>query len=215
MIKLFFLTCIFIHTLIGFSHAQNIDFSQGWKHQGFFPKKKNEFLAQGTQLNIQAERSVSMLYKPLEKNAWHYEAARWQWQVNQGVPPTNLQIKGGDDRNIALYFVFLNREDAEKLKKPSITKLLNNKNARVLVYVWGGHHEINSVLQSPYLGSRGRTIVLQNKHTGTAVEEINLRLDYQNIFGNQDVVLYALALSADADDTESQIRAQISNLTLK
>ena len=215
MVKLFFLTCLFINALVGVSHAQNIDFSQGWKHQGFFPKKKNNYIAQQTQVDIQADRSVSMLYKALPPNMWDYEIARWQWQVSQGVPPTNLQIKGGDDRNIALYFIFLTREDAVTLRKPSITKLLNNKNARVLVYVWGGNHDVNSVLESPYLGNRGRTIILQNKKNGAAVEEINLLSDYQNIFGNQDIVVYALAISADADDTKSQIKAQISNLTLK
>jgi hypothetical protein len=82
------------------------------------------------------------------------------------------------------------------------------------MYVWGGSHDRNTVVASPYLGARGKTIVLRPAGTGQRDETIDLRSDLNRVYGNRDLMLIGLALSADSDDTESRIEADISDLRL-
>jgi hypothetical protein len=70
------------------------------------------------------------------------------------------------------------------------------------------------VLNSPYLGKRGKTIVLRGSGTGSANESVNLSRDYANAFGGGGAALVGLALSGDSDDTDTRIRASISGLTV-
>ncbi len=101
---------------------------------------------------------------------------------------------------------------AEALQGASVRKLLTNDAARVLVYVWGGAHDRGAVLGSPYLGDRGRTVVLRGSGTGSASETVNLTRDYANAFGGGAAALVGIAVSGDSDDTNSRIRASISGL---
>ena len=80
------------------------------------------------------------------------------WLLTESVPATDLLKKGGDDRNLAMYVVFLPEAEAQKLKGASIRKLLGSNAARVLVYVWGGDHGRGQMLGSPYLGNRGKRL---------------------------------------------------------
>jgi hypothetical protein len=82
------------------------------------------------------------------------------------------------------------------------------------MYVWGGSHDRNTVVGSPYLGARGKTIVLRPASTGQHNETIDLRSDLDRVYGNRDLRLIGLAVSADSDDTETRIEAGISNLRL-
>ena len=130
------------------------------------------------------------------------------------MPATDLRKKGGDDRNLALYAVFLPEAEAQKIKGAGIRKLLASDAARVLVYVWGGNHQRNAVLSSPYLGARGKTIVLRGSGTGQFSESVDLAGDYARAFRGQRGALVGLAVSADSDDTDSVIDGSISGLRL-
>jgi hypothetical protein len=96
-----------------------------------------------------------------------------------------------------------------------VTTLLNNDAVRVLVYVWGGSHARGAMLDSPYLGARGKTVVLRGAGTGQAREQVRLDRDYARAFGGDATSLVGLAVSGDSDDTDSRIMAQISGLTLR
>ena len=121
---------------------------------------------------------------------------------------------GGDDRNLALYVIFLPEADAQRLKGAGIRKLLGSDAARVLVYVWGGNHGRSKVLGSPYLGARGKTVVLRNAGTGSHSENVNLSSDYKRAFGGAKGAVVGIAISADSDDTNTKVRGAISNLSL-
>ena len=66
------------------------------------------------------------------------QKASWSWNVGTSVPPTDLSQKGGDDRNLSLYFIFAPQDLAAKAQDLGIRKLLGNPEIRVLMYVWGG-----------------------------------------------------------------------------
>jgi len=193
--------------------AAPVPFDGSWKTQRFSLFSSNDYGFNGTSVSVVSDGSVSLAYRALPEPFWDASSASWSWSVQEGVPATDLRRKGGDDRNLALYFVFLPPGQAQALQGASVRNLLTNDAARVLVYVWGGAHERGAVLDSPYLGSRGKTIVLRGAGTGSASETVNLSRDFADAFGG-DAALVGIALSGDSDDTDSRIRASISGLNL-
>lgn len=197
------------------AHAAPVSFDGSWKHQRFSLFSGNDYARRGGALDVTSDAAVSLLYRELPKSAWQASGASWNWQVSQSVPPTNLARKGGDDRNLALYFVFLPEGAAERAQGSRVTRLLSNEDVRVLVYVWGGDHARGEVLNSPYLGARGKTVVLRGAGTGEARESVDLNADFRRAFGGQATSLVGLAVSGDSDDTDSMIRARISGLQVR
>jgi hypothetical protein len=195
--------------------AEAVSFDAGWKHQKFSLFSKNDYGYGGRSLSIGSEGSVSLIYKPLPEAQWGSTSAAWSWAVERSVPATDLRNKGGDDRNIALYAVFMPRAEASRLKGASVTKLLGNDQVRVLVYVWGGSHKRGASLASPYLGARGKTVVLRGAGTGAHNENVDFAADYKRAFGGAPEALVGFAVSADSDDTDSTIVAKMSGLTVK
>ena len=191
--------------------AAPVSFDGSWKTQKFSLFSSNKYGFNGNSVSVSSDGSVSLAYRQLDTSFWGASSAQWSWRVDEGVPATDLRQKGGDDRNLALYFVFLPEAEAQRLQGASVRRLLTNDNARVLVYVWGGAHNRGAVLSSPYLGNRGKTIVLRGSGTGSANENVNLARDYANSFGG-DAALVGVALSGDSDDTDSRIRASVSGL---
>jgi hypothetical protein len=198
----------------GSAIAQQIAFDGSWKEQRFSLFSKNDYGFNGSSLDVASDGSVSMAYVQLPESVWGASGAKWQWAVSQSTPATDLRQKGGDDRNLSLYAVYLPADQAQKLKGAKITKLLSEDSARVLVYVWGGAHNRGDFLDSPYLGARGKTIVLRGSGTGSHSEAVDLAGDYRKAFGGTPGALVGLAVTADSDDTDSQIAASISNLVL-
>ncbi|WP_424940852.1 DUF3047 domain-containing protein [Aliiroseovarius sp. S253] len=187
-----------------------------WRTHWFAIFSKVTFAAAGGSMGVTADGAVSITYDRLAPKDWSARKASWRWAVDSSVPATDLRQKGGDDRNLALYFAFLPKAEAEGLQGTrNLRKLLNHPEGRVLVYVWGGNHNRGAVLGSPYLGSRGKTIVLRPSGTGSHSESVDLAADYRRAFGSEPDALVALALSADSDDTDVVMQGKVSNFSLK
>lgn len=195
--------------------AEPVPFDGAWKTQRFSLFSSNTYRFRGSELDVLSDGAVSMAYVALDPSRWQARGANWNWSVVEGVVATDLTQKGGDDRNLALYFVFLPEAEAARLRGANIRKLLGNEQARVLVYVWGGDHGRNQQLDSPYLGARGKTVVLRDAGTGTHRETVDLARDYRRAFGGEVEALVGLAVSADSDDTDGAIRARIAGLRLE
>lgn len=195
--------------------AQSISFAD-WKHQRLSLFSANSYSFGSKTLGITSDGSVSIAWTRLPEDRWNATSAAWSWSVAQSVPPTNLSRKGGDDRNISVYFVFLPKAEAQRLKGASIRALLGNKSVRVLQYAWGGNHGRGAIISSPY-GPKGQgaTIALRQAGTGSASENVNLARDYGRAFGGTPGKLVGLAVSGDSDDTDSQIQGKLSSLTLR
>ena len=186
-----------------------------WKEQRLSLFSSNDYRF-GASLQMVSEGSVSIAWTRLPEAEWDANGASWRWQVDQSVPPTNLGQKGGDDRNISLYFVFLPEAEAQAAKNKGIRSLLGNKSVRIIQYAWGGNHARGQVIKSPYGPSgQGVTVALRQAGTGTHSESVNLAKDFQRAFGVEKTQLVGLAVSGDSDDTDTVIRAAIANLSLK
>ncbi|SLN74360.1 hypothetical protein ROJ8625_04046 [Roseivivax jejudonensis] len=196
--------------------AGSVPFDAGWKTQRltlFGPS--NDYTFEGDAVRVVSEDSVSLAYRELDPGLADARAARWRWQVSEGVAATDLAQKGGDDRNIAVYFMFVPEDRAAELRGSNVVSLLDEDSARVLVYVWGGAHEAGQMLESPYLGARGRTVVLRPAGTGDAEEAVDLAADHARAFGGAPGALVGVAVSADSDDTDGRIDAQLSDLRIE
>jgi hypothetical protein len=198
------------------SQAEPLNFTSDWREQSFPRLTPNRYAAQGARLDIVSDQAVSVIFTALPESRWTARNANWNWAVEQSVPATDLRSKGGDDRNISLYFVFMDAESARRAgPNPRLRSLLGNRNARMLVYVWGGDHARGEVLDSPYLEARGKTLILRGAGTGAHGETVDLAADYARIFGTAPEALVGVAVSADSDDTQSAIRARISDMVLR
>ena len=194
--------------------AGPVSFSSGWQEQRLQLFRSNDY-SFGQTLGLVSNGAVSLAWTRLPQAEWGARAASWSWTVEQSVPPTNLGQKGGDDRNISLYFVFVPEAEAQALQGAGIRSLLGNPSVRVLQYAWGGNHARGTVIPSPYgPPGQGATIALRQAGTGSFSESVNLAADYARAFGGSPGALVGLAVSGDSDDTSSAIRAAIGGVVL-
>ena len=191
-----------------------VPFSQ-WSEQRFSLLSGSSWKKGAGQVSVRSDDSVSLIWTALPESAWTARQASWRWSVEQSVAPTALDRKGGDDRNLSLYFVFMPETVARANKGASIRKLLGVKEARVLMYVWGGDHARGDILPTPYLGPRGRTVIRRGAGTGSASEEVDLARDHLQAFGEEPRNLVGIAVSSDSDDTGTQVVARLSDLQLE
>jgi hypothetical protein len=194
--------------------ASAVSFDKTWKEQRFSLFSSNDFGLFGDALKVGSDGTVSLVWTKLASDFRNARMASWNWQVNEGVPPTDLTAKGGDDRNLSLYFIFLPEEVAETARGGDVMDLLDRPDVRILMYVWGGNHPQGAILPTPYLGERGRTIVRQPAGTGSTSDTVDLGKDHLAAFGEAAKSLVGLAVSADSDDTGTHIDATISRLRL-
>lgn len=194
--------------------SEAVTFDGSWKEQGFLRLFSNDYIQRGTQLDVVSDGTVSLLWRQVEESLRSAEAASWNWRVQKGVPATDLTIKGGDDRNLSVYFVFVHPDRADALSGQSARRILQEQSTRALIYVWGGAHEIGSFLPSPY-SPRLRTKILRGPGVGEFREKVSLARDFRAAFGKKRGVLVGIAVSADSDDTNGRIVASLSSLRLE
>lgn len=194
--------------------GESLAFDNNWKEQGFLRLWSNKFEQLGEQLQITSDGTVSLLYRRVPQTAWGSLNASWQWSVSETVIATDLTVKGGDDRNLAMYFVFVDQASAEKLSKQPARRLLRNKNVRSLVYVWGGDYAPGTVLFSPYGPDTLKTIISRPAGTGEFSENVDLAADFKRAFGQDPGVLVGVGITADSDDTDGKISAVVRDLKI-
>ncbi len=196
--------------------AQGIQpFDRGWQALTFRRIPATQYTLGGARLGIVAEQSSSVIYRSVAPAAQGATAARWGWSVSESVPPTDLSRRGGDDRNISVYFVFMDAASAARVAPDtSLTRLMSNRSARILIYVWGGSHAPGSVIDSPYTRGRGVSVIRRAAGTGSHTETVDLQADHARAFGARYEALVGLAVSSDSDDTGSVVRAELRDLTL-
>jgi hypothetical protein len=209
------LSTAFALTFATTGFAGPVSFADGWQEQRLSLFSSNDYRF-GENLGLVSEGSVSIAWTRVDRTKWNTQGATWRWTVEQSVPATDLSLKGGDDRNISLYFVFVPEALAPGLEGANIRSLLGNDDVRIVQYAWGGNHSRGQVIPSPY-GPQGQgvTIALRQAGTGTHTETVDLAADYARAFGGEKGALVGLAVSGDSDDTDSVIRAAIGDLTLR
>lgn len=189
--------------------AAPLPFDGSWKEQGFLRLSSNDYAQGGSNLQVTSDGTVSLLWRAVPEAMRGATRASWGWSVAESVPATDLRRKGGDDRNLAVYFAWTDAATAARADPGRAAALLRNPATRVLVYVWGDDDPRGTLQQSPYLPGL-RTIILRNAGTGQHVERVDLAADYARAFGGTPGVLLGIGVSADSDDTDTRIRAAVT-----
>lgn len=192
--------------------AGPVSFASGWKEQRLSLFSSNDY-SFGNQLTMRSDGAVSIAWTALPQSEWGASSASWNWAVTKTVPATDLSRKGGDDRNLSLYFIFVPQDVAPSLAGKGIGSLRGRSDVQVIQYAWGGNHAKGAVIKSPY--GNGVTIPLRQAGTGSLSENVNLDRDFARAFGGTKGALIGLAVSGDSDDTNSVIEASMSNLSLR
>lgn len=180
---------------------------QGWKVLTFRSLNPVSYAAEGAdRLSIRADRAASLIWRGLDEKLWQTRTATWRWRVQNSVAPTDLAVKGSDDRAIALNFVFAKDEAAARLAKgsTSLTSAMWWSSGAALVYVWGGNASRGSLVASPHMGASGKLILRQPAGVADGrwlPERADLRADFRRAFGREPGPLVGLAISSDSDDT--------------
>ncbi|UZD90859.1 DUF3047 domain-containing protein [Cognatishimia activa] len=208
-----FVVLLFFKATSAFA-SETITFDGSWKEQGFLRLFSNDYLQRGRKLDVISDDTVSVLWKPLNSSLHSVETASWLWRVTEGVVPTDLTVKGGDDRNLAIYFVFVDVDRVNRLTNRNARRILREDSARAVVYVWGGEHREGAILPSPY-SPQLRSKVLRVAKVGEYSESVDLLSDFRQAFSAEPGALIGLAVSADSDDTNGSIFASIEDLKFK
>lgn len=192
-----------------------VTFGNDWNEQRLQLFNSNDYGFNGNDMSIESDGAVSLAWTRTAQTDWKATIASWSWAVDQSVPATDLSRKGGDDRNISVYFVFLPEEDAIALRGAGIRRLSGNDNVRILQYVWGGNHARGATHPSPYAPGQGVNVILRPAGTGRHSESVNLASDFAAAFGGTPGALVGIAVSADSDDTDAPIVASVSNMVVQ
>lgn len=155
-------------------------------------------------LEVRADRSASVLYRPLtDVDLAGAHVLQWDWQVVDGLPPTDLEKRGGDDRALALHVWFYPRDGDAGLMARLGAAVTGMPPGRMLTYVWGGEQPVGSMFANPHNPEKGRMIVLRGSSAplGTWLHErIDLAGDYAHAFGGPAPKPAVIAVSGDSDD---------------
>lgn len=194
--------------------GEPIAFDSSWETVRFPRLDSNEYDFSGNSLIIRSDDSVSIVVKILPERHWGATTAHWEWAVDQSVPPTDLSRRGGDDRNIIIYFVFMPERAIRSMKTITPRKLIMDNDATILSVAWGGNHRRGEVMDNPFMDGRGKIIVLRQSGTGIFDESFDMAGSYAAAFGSAPERLVAVAVGSDSDDTGSAVRARITGLEL-
>ncbi|SEN88873.1 Protein of unknown function [Loktanella fryxellensis] len=187
----------------------------GWQEQRLSLFGSNDYTF-GDTLEMTSAGSVSIAWGRVAQGDWGARRASWTWDVTTSVPPTDLSRKGGDDRNLAVYFLFVPQAEAAALASADIRALLGRSDVRVLQYAYGGNNPVGSVLPSPYgTPGTGATIVLRQAGTGSHSESVDLSADYARAFDGAPGALIGMAVSGDSDDTKSPVAAAVGGMRVE
>lgn len=204
-----------------FAEVDEALLASGWEEVTFDGKIANRFSANGADaIAVESEGSVSLLQRPLDVDLEATPLLAWNWQVMAAAPPTDLAVRGEDDRSLALYiaFPFVPEEAGvmERMKRAVIESTVGkDAPGRVLVYVWGGKGARGERVPSPHLGKAGAMIILRPAKTplGEAFDEtVDIAADYRDAFGSEPPAPLSLAIGADTDDTKSMAKGLITGL---
>lgn len=193
----------------------------GWSLLEVPGKQTAQFSYAGSgTIDIRADNAVAFLYRPVDENTADMGRLGWTWRVDQAVPATDLSRDSGDDRSLAVHIVFPADHDSlsfwESIENTMTELVAPPLAGKVLTYVWGGSHPEGAVMENPHFGDQGTMIVLRSSQEPTGrwiMEEIDFEADFQAAFGYAAPAPVFVAISADSDDTGSQMAGAVADLT--
>ncbi len=195
--------------------ASPVQFDSNWDHLTFRRLAPNRYEMRPDRLTVISEGASSILYRILPAAQRGLSTARWTWEVENSVPPSDLSQLGNDDRNLGMFFVSMPADQAEGVREgSSISRLLRNRSVKVLMYTWGGNQPPGTVVPSPHAPDRLRNLITRRAEPGRFNESVDLAQDFPRVFGQPLEQLVAVAVSSNSENTPARVRGHVSNFAL-
>ena len=151
-------------------------------------------------------------------------ALRWRWRLDQPIPGADLQRKDGDDSPLKVCAMFDMPLDKLGFFERSVLRLARVLSAEklpaaTLCYVWDQRLPAGTQLANAY-SRRVRYVVLDSGDKALKqwrVHERDIAADFRTAFGHEISVmppLVAIAVGADADNTQAASLAFLGDVTL-
>lgn len=171
-------------------------------------------------IEARSDNSTALIWKKVDEGDAQKSRLTWDWRVDEIMPPTDITVKGGDDRPLALHVWFMKPRDQlnflERLRADFIELWVGLPvHGRLLTYVWGGRGKPGDAQPNPHVGDGSWMIVLRNSDARTGVwlpESRDLVADYRAAFGEDPPARGIVALAADSEDTQTRSRAAVRRL---
>jgi hypothetical protein len=175
-------------------------------------------------LKVEAQSSYGNLVHPLPEHA-PSTTLSWRWRVDQPLAHPDLHQRSGDDTALKVCALFDMDEYAVPFMERQVLRLARLRShehlpAATVCYVWDHHLPAGTVLDNAFT-RRMRLIVVRGEgsalHAWTS-ERRNLQADFLRLFGDESQQvprLMAVAVSADADNTQGHSLAYLSDLNLE
>ncbi len=193
----------------------------GWKVLALPGKVETQFIGRPDGvIEVRAENSVALLYREIPPDEGRNQYLSWRWRVDKTMPPTDLSQVGHDDRPLAVHIWFPPDPDGvnwwRRITDTAMTWIVGARlTGKVLTYVWGGIGRRGDCLAHPFAGQDGAMCILRSGDMPTGrwlTERIDVAGDFERAFGDPAPAPIYLAVSADADDTESSSTAMIADI---
>ena len=173
-------------------------------------------------IEVRSRNSNALIYKPVAEDQRYPAGFRWRWRVDRSTPPTDIRVKGGDDRPVSVYLGFEappgNRGFFDSLQNAFAELIVGLPlSGYALTYTWGGTSPVGTLFNNPHLRDDSYVFVRRNQEAPLGQwlgEEIDVAADFQAAFGRAPTALRFIAIAADSEDTGQASVARVADLDL-
>ena len=171
-------------------------------------------------VRVSTDNSTALIFREIATADRNRRRLSWRWRVDETMPPTDIRVKGGDDRPLALHVWFEEDPDRTTILTRLADGLLESLfgvpvSGNVLTYVWGGRGWRGEAQPNPHIGERSWMIVLRPGTAPTGrwfTESVDLAADFERAFGYAPRGQRLVAIAADSEDTMTRSVAHIADI---
>lgn len=171
-------------------------------------------------IRVTSDDSTALIWREVGADAKTRRYLSWRWRVDAAMPPTDITVKGGDDRPVAIHVWFEDPPERQSFFASIRATVLEGifgipVSGRVLTYVWGGKGKPGDAQRNPHIGEDSWMIVrrVQAAVPGRWVEErVDLAADFQRGFGEAPPPARIIAIAADSEDTQTASTALVRDI---
>lgn len=197
--------------------------AEGWRLLTRSDLTPNRFrLRDDGSIEVRSLDSNALIYKPVGEDQRFPARFRWRWRVERSTPPTDILVKGGDDRPLSVYLGFEappgSRGFFDSLKNAFAELIVGVPvSGYALTYTWGGTSPVGTMFNNPHLRDDSYVFVRRNQAAPLMqwlAEEIDVAADFRAAFGRPPTALRFIAIAADSEDTGQLSVARVAGLEL-
>ena len=168
-----------------------------------------------------AERSASMLRQKLRIPPEQLGRLTFEWQVDQLIADADMHHRETEDSPVRVILAFDGDRQKFSAKNAMLSELSRALTGEempyaTLMYVWGNHDPVESVIINPRT-DRVRKMVVESGAQGLRQwrhYERQIRQDFEKAFGEAPGTLIGVAIMTDADNTQGSARAWYGDIRL-